>query len=224
MAWIKTFFQLSSGLEQTIKVPPGTCAALKKHFEAVTKTLDLKVSQFKDNPPHWEKHSPSAHVPNHIASDGVFGHNRLVRKLYYDLARWAEAPPDEYEELTPAFAKTIWYGFSFLQLNYDRWTADVYHEEMEVLFDVMQGKETDGITFGEDNLTDKQAAAVISLFSMYFDKDDVRLELPNDCGFLVTSDQIYWCPAHGAWRDMDVYLDEEDQVICPVDGCDEVIG
>lgn len=233
MPWMKTYFQLASGIKEPISVPVGTCAALESHIESVTKTLELEVVQYKDNPPRWGRYSPPQHIPNHIAARTVFEHNRFVREFYDDLAKWSQSPPDEAcESFTPEFAASIWYGLSMLSIDYDRWIEEVYVEEMEMLFDVMRGQERGGIKFGEDPLTDKQAAAVISLFSAYFDRDDVRLTLPNDCDFLVTSDDYYWCPSHGAWHWQDVehanYDYEEyrmsDNFICPADGCNEVIG
>lgn len=233
MAWMKTYFELSSGLAQTIKVPVGTYASLKYHFGEVTKKLGLTVTSFKDNPPHWNSRTPAGNVSNYVAGKAVLDHNRFVRDIFDDLAKWSETPPEgELEELTPELVKPIWYGFSMLSLPHDRWTRDVYIDEMEMLFDVMQGEEREGVTFGEEALTEKQAAAVISLFCPYFDHDDVRLTLPNDRDFLVTSDDYYWCPSHGAWHWEDVeqsnYDYENDQVSdvlrCPAEGCDEVVG
>lgn len=232
MTWQKAYFQLASGLSKTIRVPVGTCDAIKKHFVQVTETLGLEVVQFKDNSPHWNRYTPPAEIPNYTASNTVFGHNRFVRELYDDLAEWSENPPKEYEELTPEFAKSIWYGFSMLDLDYDRWIEDVYVDEMEMLFEVMQGSERHGISFGEEALTAKQSAAVISLFSFYFDKDDVRLTLPNDHDYLVTSDDYHWCPSHGAWHWQDVeeanYDYDNDEINeplrCPSEGCDETFG
>ena len=134
--------------------------------------------------------------------------------------------------MTPELAKTIWYGLSLLSLTHDRWVEDVYVEEMEMLFDVMQGHDRDGIDFGEEPLSTKQAAAVIGLFSYYFDHDDVRLTLPHNRDFLVTTGDYYWCPSHGAWHWEDVESanydyendKESDCLRCPADGCDEVVS
>lgn len=231
--WMKTYFQLSSGLAKTIQVPVGTCAALKQHFEEVTKKLKLEVVQYKNNPPHWNRYTAAKDVPDYIAGKTILAHNRFVRELHRDLAAWSEKPPNEpTEDLTPEFAQQIWYGFSMLELTYDRWVKDVYVEEMETIFDVLQGKEANGISFSAEPLTAKQAAEVIGLFSAYFDKDDVRLEVPNGCDFLVTNDEYLWCPSHGAWLWSDVEAanydyendTESENLVCPAEGCEEVIG
>lgn len=233
MAWMKTYFELSSGLAQPIKVPAGTHKSLQKHFEDVTQKLRLVVASRKDGSTYWNSRTPDEKISNDVAGKAVLEHNRFVRQLFDDLAKWSKSPPDEeYEELTPELARTIWYGFSLLSLTHDRWVEDVYVEEMEILFDVMQGHERDGIDFGEAPLSKEQAAAVIGLFSCYFDRDDVRLTLPNNRDFLVTTDDYYWCPSHGAWHWEDVEEanynyesdEESDCLRCPADGCDEVIG
>lgn len=231
MTWVRTYFELSSGLSKEIIIPVGTCEAIKSHFEKVTKELGLKVEQCGNNPPRWNTSVPPSHISDYTAATTVFSHNRFVRELYNNLGKWSEEPPDgETELLTPEFAKSIWYGFSMLRLEYHRWTEEVYIEEMQTLFEAMRDGESGGILF-EGILTADQAAAVISLFSTYFDKDDVRLALPNNRDWLETSDDYYICPSHGVWHYEDVMSDYDDEtgeggdnLICPVDGCGEVIG
>lgn len=220
----RVYFGLSSGLSKPIKVPIGTCDKIKNHINEVTEKLQLKVEQYRDNPPHWTNCSPSSEVPDDVASQYVFEHNRWVRQIYADLSTWSETPPDEYEELTPEFARTIWYGLATLYLTYDRWTEETYVAEMEKCFEVMQGRETDGVGFGEKPLTKRQAAAVIWLFSEYLDRADVRLEVPNGRDYLVTDDEYAWCPKHGAWHydDVEEHSDDGDP-ICPAEGCEEYI-
>lgn len=224
MALYRIFFNFSIGLKKTIKVPIGTYEVLRNHVDEVTDMLGLKVEQYKENHPCWNRHSPPEGIDNGIACEVVADHNRFVRKFYRDLQKWSSNPPKDYEELTPELAKTIWYGLMTLSLTHDRWTRDAYIVEMEKLFDVMCGEETDGIEFDEEALTPKQAAAVIALFAPYLDRDDVRLELPNNHDYLVTSDEYYWCPVHGAWHENDVEVDDEGNVICPAKGCEEVMA
>lgn len=223
---MRTYFELSSGLAKSITVPSGTCESLKRHFEEVTRKLQLEIVQHKDNPPRWNRRTAPKSVSDYVAGKTISAHNQFVRELHDDLAKWSQSPPENEptEELTPEFAESIWYGFSMLSLAHDRWTRDFYIEEMEVIFDVLQGTERHGIVFGEKALTAKQAAAVITLFSSYFDHDDVRLDLPNGRDWLEASDETYWCPFHGCWHRQDVEEDSYGNVVCPADGCEEVVG
>ena len=226
----KYYFGLQ-GLSQTIMVPVGTCKAIETHFEEVTQKLDLEITQRDGLSRHWTQFTPPKHIPHRVASETVFAHNRYVRQLYDDLDKWILNPPKEdYEEMTPQWAKKHWYGFSTLSPPYDYW-VQVHVGKMQVIFDALQGASND-IIFPANPLTSKQAVEVIRLFSEYFDKDDIQLELPNNYTFLVTSDECYWCPSHGAWLWPDVEeanfdyekLEIKDDLICPAEGCKEIIG
>ena len=76
---------------------------------------------------------------------------------------------------------------------------------MEHLYEVMRGRKSEGVTFGEKALTTKQAAAVINIFSPYLDHDDRRLDVPNGYDYLASSyDGGYdWCEKCGAMRPED---------------------
>lgn len=231
MTWTHVLFDLSSGLKKPITVPKGTCEDIKTHIEKTTKEAGLKVVQFKDNPPRWNSHTPATDVDDETASHVVFEHNRFIRELYGDLALWSQTPPEgETETLTPEFADAIWYGLSTLNLSYDRWSASAYIEQMGTLFQAMTKGESGGVYFGngEETLSLRQAADVIILFSMYLDRHDVRLDLPEGRDFLATSDETLWCEKCSApwlWEDVTIEEDENgnDFVICPGVGCDEVI-
>jgi hypothetical protein len=66
---------------------------------------------------------------------------------------------------------------------------------MEHLYEVMRGRESNGVTFDVKPLTEKQAAQVINLFSEFLDPDDLRLNVPDGRDYLASSaDGGYeWC-------------------------------
>lgn len=219
-----SFFMFQTSLKNPMKVQIGTCEKIREHVEHITEECGLKIEQFEDNSPHWERYEPSDSVDDKTASNLVRQHNGWVEWLYGRLAEWSKNPPKEYEEMTPEFAETVWHGFSKLHLPVERWSADYYQEEMQRLFDVMRGEDDDEIIWNGDPLTPRQAAEVINLFDMYLDKHDVRLELPQGWDDqLLNADEYAWCPEHGAIPVDDTEYDEEnDNVLCPE--CKEILG
>jgi ribosomal protein L40E len=127
-------------------------------------------------------------------------HNDFVRDFYEDLAKWAETPPIEFEELTNDEFQKILPGLETITVKPERWTGNYYTKRMEVLYDVMRGIETEGITFDEKKLTPKQASAVIVLFSEFLDNDDRSLRVPNGRDYLASSYDggYWWCEKCGA--------------------------
>ena len=218
-----TFFMFAAGLKNTIKVPIGMCATIKKHVEHITNVGGLEVTKYKDNPPHWVHYEPNKNVNDKIASGLVHDHNTWVEWIHGQLAEWSKNPPEEYEEMTPEFAETIWYGMSKLNLPVQRWSADYYQGKMQRLFDVMRGEDDNEINWEGKPLTPRQAAEVIHLFDAYLDNHDIRLELPQGSDdYLLTSDEYYWCPEHGAIPCDETEEDGEGNTICPE--CKEIIG
>ena len=110
--------------------------------------------------------------------------------------------PIETEELTREGAQTFWHGLVDIPVPVERWTGDYYRERMEHLYEVMRGKENEGVTFDEKPLTPRQAAVVVRIFATYLDGGDLRLDVPNGYDYLASSsDGGYdWCekcgPAH----------------------------
>jgi hypothetical protein len=97
--------------------------------------------------------------------------------------------------MTPNDAQEFWFGFQELEVAPARWTLDFYRNRMEHLYEVMRGKENEGVSFDVKALTPKQAAQVINLFSTYLDSHDLRLDVPKDRDYLASSyDGGYtWC-------------------------------
>ncbi|MCB1714250.1 MAG: hypothetical protein KDK05_03850 [Candidatus Competibacteraceae bacterium] len=214
------FFDLSQGISKAIQVPIGTCEEIRQHVDEVTASGGLKVIQYKNNPPHWDRYTPSTEVPNEIASNIVINHNRFVRWLYYGLAEWSKNPPKECEELTPEFAASIWYGLSTLELPVERWSSDYYQTEMQKLFNVMTTGECDGIAWTTDKLTRQQAIDVVHLFESYLDRHDIRLEMPIGRDYF--TDEYVWCENCGIVADEDSWWDSDrDAAICA--HCDSAI-
>lgn len=159
---IKVYFELSSGIAETIIAPRGTYQAIKMHVEGITNKLGLNITQYGDSPSHWSPNIPASNVSNDLAGRTVLDHNKFVRDLYGDLAMWSRVPPTgETEELTPAMFRDVWHGLAFLYLPPDRWSEDFYCQEMQDCYAIMRGRSQRGITFGEQPLTTEQANAVV---------------------------------------------------------------
>jgi hypothetical protein len=216
----ETFFLFTSGLSKAMRVPKGTLAAAREHVATVTKTLGYKIEKYKDNPAHWRRKEPGDKVTDAEYCRTVDEHNQWVRRLHADLSKWSQTimKADDSEALTPEDAATFWHGLELLEVPPDRWTKRYYRDRMEHLFEVMRGRPNEGVTFGAKPLNEKQAAAVINLFSVFLDDHDLRLDCPNGHDNLKASyDGGYtWCEKCGPIDEDDV---TEQANTCRKRGC-----
>lgn len=204
------FFGFSSGLAKPLKVPVGTKKAILEHVEKVERVLGLKRTQYEDNPVHWdhfdhEYRNGFPSVDDKTLCNTVEDHNAWVRGLYREFGEWFEKPFKSSkgrrgEWITPKDAKMFWHSLVELNVEVSRWTPEYYINRMEHLYEVMRGRESEGVTFGAKALTTEQAAAVVNIFSPFLDKDDRRLDVPNGYDYLASSyDGGYtWCEKCGA--------------------------
>lgn len=195
-----TFFLLASGLAASIWTPPGTKAGIMAHIEEVERALGLKRDQYEENPIHWDHWNRDfSQIPDDVLCSTVSDHNNWVRQCYGDFAKWSEKPVENGEEITPQDAEGFWFGFEMLSVPPSRWTEDYYRERMETLYEVMRGRETQGVSFGARPISAKQAAAVVTLFPEFLDTHDIRLDVPNGHDILASShDGGYeWCEKCG---------------------------
>ncbi|MGU3387022.1 hypothetical protein ACLBYG_21100 [Methylobacterium sp. D53M] len=199
------FFSFSTGLKAPITVPAGTKASIARHVAEVEETPELKRTRYKDNPVHWESRGRFDGIDDETLCEAVIEHNRWVRRLYELTAEWSREPPTgQTETITPEEASEFWHALEQLSVEPTRWTREYYRERMEHLYEVMRGREDQGVTFDERALTPKQAGAVIRLFSLYLDTSDIRLEVPKGSDKLASSDdgEYDWCSRCGAvWPD-----------------------
>lgn len=194
-----TFFAFSTGLTAPRLVPVGTKARLLAHVEEVERTLGLKRAT-SDSGAYWDHWDPAYRagfpdVDDEVLCQAVDAHNALVRRFYADLQEWAETPPADGETLTPEGAAEFWHGLVELQVEPGRWTRAFYTKRMEHLYEVMRGRESEGVTLDAKALTPVQAAAVIRIFDGYLDSHDCRLDVPHGHDHLASSyDGGYdWC-------------------------------
>lgn len=189
------FFEFSVGLESPIHAPKGTLAKILAHVKEVEESLGFEVEQYKDNPKHWKSTTPPEGVSDKVFCKVAEEHNCFVRWLYDAISNWQESPPVDGETITPEDAVKFWHGLQIIDVPSHRWTSDYYRSRMEALYEVMRGRESEGVTFDEKPLTPRQAAQVINLFSVFLDPDDLRLDVPKDCDYLASSaDGGYvWC-------------------------------
>ena len=226
----RTFFLFAAGLAKPIHVPKDTKAGLLEHVEEVEKALGLKRVTFNDNPVHWDHwHGEiGREATDEVLCETVDKHNAWVRETHGNFAHWSEHPftlgkghqaehlidrayPIGWpaETLAPDDAKAFWHGFEMLSVSPERWTEDYYRTRMETLYEVMRGRETEGISFDDVKpLTPKQAAAVINLFSEFLDSGDLRLDVPNRYDHLASSSDggYEWCEECGPVHPDDVNL------------------
>lgn len=195
-----TFFSLTSGLSKAIKSPKGTKQRIADHFDWIESTLDMQTPG-GGSKWHWfNLRDAVSRADSKVLCRAAADHNNFVRVLYSQLGEWSNAPAKGGEQLTPTFMKKYWDGLKEIEVPSEKWTADFYRERMEHLYEVMRGRESEGVTFDEKPLTEKQAAQVINIFSQYLPDHDLRLDVPRGCDYLASSyDGGYtWCEKCGA--------------------------
>ena len=197
------FFSFSTGLSQPMVCPKGTLEKIKTAIADTEKALGLVTTQYLDNPKHWDSRKNDEAikgVDDKVLCETAMRHNNFVRWLYEDFEKWSKNPPEDGETITLDEAKGFWHGLEFIKVSPDRWTPEYYIDRMEHLYEVMRGRDSQGVSFGEKALTEKQAAQVINLFSEYLDSDDRRLDVPRGHDSLASSyDGGYdWCEKCGA--------------------------
>ena len=210
------FFDFSSGLAKSLKVPAGTKQSIKEHVEEIERILGLKRTKYESNPTHWDHFDPEYRngfpsVDDETLCKTVQGHNAWVRSLYRNFGEWAEKPfkgskGKRAETISTMDAEKFWHALTELSVGPSRWTPDYYIDRMEHLYEVIRGRESEGVTFGAKALTTKQAAAVINMFSPFLDSGDRRLDVPNGYDYLASSyDGGYdWCEKCGPMHPDDV--------------------
>jgi hypothetical protein len=212
------FFSFSSGFSAPLKVPKGTKQSYIEHVERVEKTLGLKRTKYKDNPIHWESFNRDlSKIDDEVLCETLQQHNAWVRECYNNLGFWSKHPftigkgyedqgPNKTypagwaaETITPEDAQLFWHGFEQIEVPVEKWTQEYYVNRMQHLYEVMRGRDSEGVCFDEKPLTEKQAAAVIRIFDQYLDAHDMRLDVPRDRDYLASSyDGGYdWCEKCG---------------------------
>lgn len=193
------FFGFAAGIKKTLKVPKGTKASIEQHIEEIESTLNIKREKYKNNPATWA-HNDFKDIGDKLLCNMAEEHNDWVRRVYYMLGKYSNSPAKGGELLGPrAFAKYL-PALTTIEVKPQRWTGDYYTNRMQALYEVMRGRESEGI-FPEDKpLTERQAANVIRLFSEFLDTDDRRLDIPKGRDYLASSyDGGYeWCEKCGA--------------------------
>lgn len=197
MTHYRTFFDFSTGLAKPIRVPAGTKARIATHVAHVEETLGL-VPESSGNPPRlsWPW-APAYQDINSVALGiAVEEHNGWVLAMWNLIGEHVEPRPGtETEEITPADAETFWHALRRLTVPLDLWSEEHYRDRMEHLYEVLRGRESEGVRLGVARLSTRQAAAVIALFGNFLDPGDARLDVPVGHDRLASSsDGGYdWC-------------------------------
>lgn len=216
----KTFFMFTSGLAKPVRVPVGTLERARAHVAEVTSTLGFEIEKYEENPAYWRVREPGPRVSDAEYCRIVDEHNQWVRRFYDNLAEWSNTilKGKDSELLTVEDAASFWHGLQFLEVPPARWTRRYYRHRMDHLFEVMRGREDEGVTLDAKALTAKQAAAVVNLFSAYLDNHDLRLNCPNGHDMLKSSyDGGYtWCEKCGPVDESDV---SHQAAYCKKRGC-----
>jgi len=176
-----TYFSFAAGLEKPIWVEKGAIQRMLDHVAEIEKALNLTREKYLDNPEHWTRESKKfVGIDDDKLCAVVSRHNRYIRAFYDQLAECSKkGKRPNTERLTPKKAQEFWHALDELHVEPGRWSADYYREEMERIYEVMRGRETDGVSFNAKKpLTPEQADAVICLFSEFLDSHDIRLAVP----------------------------------------------
>jgi len=200
---VRVFFSFSTGILKPIKAPRGTLQRLLAHVEEVEATLGLTRERYADNPIHWggdAKRLGFPGVDDELLCKTVAAHNAWARQLYDDIERWQRDPPAPEETITPEDAAKFWHALEDLNVSPERWTAEYYRKRMEHAYEVMRGRESEGVDWNGKPLTPKQAGGVIWLFEHIYGGHGLDLEVPRGCDQLLSSyDGGYdWCERCGA--------------------------
>ena len=205
---IQVFFSFSTGLSRSLWVPKGTKDRLLKHMQKIEQALGITREQYLDNPVHWNTRTMEVEkVDDKLLCEWVEKHNSLIRETYQQFAEWSTNPVVGGEEITPEDAKEIWPGLEMmLEVPVHKWTADYYRARMEALYEVMRGRENEGMIFEEKPLTPKQAGAVVRLFEQFLDPESLDLEVPNNRDYLASGNdgEYQWCEKCGPVAEQDV--------------------
>lgn len=190
----------AAGLAKPIKVPKGTKEQIASHFTEVESKLDMQTPGGGGKWHWYNLRDAVSRADSELLCEVAADHNWFVRWLYDRLGEWSKKPVKGGETLTPNFMKRYWDGLTEIDVPAEKWTADYYRARMEHLYEVMRGRESEGVTFDEKPLTQRQAAQVINIFSTYLDVGDLRLDVPRGCDYLASSyDGGYeWCEKCGA--------------------------
>lgn len=239
------FFYLSSGLNRALIVPQGTLRAIQDHVAWVERELKIELEVHCGKTRWKRGSRPFGEgVSDDTLCKVAEAHNEWVRWLYGKFAEWSAAkrqkkapegvwekqawrvepwslvtfghegfPPPE--KLTPKQAQTFWRALHEISVPPSRWTRELYVGRMDHLYEVMRGREHEGVTFNAHKpLSPKQAAAVVGLFAEYLDDHDMSLDVPNGRDCLASSyDGGYeWCKTCGP-------MDPDDVPACRRKAC-----
>ncbi len=209
----KPYFTFSAGLKNSIKVPVGIKEQIRSHIQWIESTLGIEREKYLDNPEHW-KFNNYSNIKDKVLCESAEKHNEWVRRVYDNLELWSKQQLDVFEEITNEDFQEFLPALQFIKVKPERWTGEYYTRRMEDLYEVMRGRETDGVSFDAKALTTKQAAQVIILFSEFLDTEDRQLDVPKGCDYLASSyDGGYrWCEKCGA-------VTEEHYNNCNKRGC-----
>lgn len=229
------FFSMSQGLSATCSVPKGLFKSIMARVLEIEKAMGIELERYPDKPGvplRWNGFKPmGADLKDEEFCALASRHNRWIKELYEQVAFWFKNPftigkghQDEgpnrawpagtrSEKITPKAAQKFWRALYPITIPVSRWSKDYYRERMEVIYEVMRGRTTEGITFEDKPLTIRQAAEVINLFSEFLDSADLRLDVPNGHDQLKASyDGGYtWCEKCGPV--------DEDDLDGKIDGC-----
>lgn len=187
------------GLARTLRVPAGTQSRAVDHINHIEGILGIKATRYGDGPAHWNLPPGWADgIADEDLCSAVMEHNQWVFWMHANLAEWGKNTVVTGEDLTPELAQEWWHGMAVLTVAPGRWTKEFYRHSIEHLYEVMRGRDSEGVFFDAKALTPAQAGSVIRLFGYYLDQDDQRLEVPKGCDFLMDCDEYEWCEKCGA--------------------------
>lgn len=192
----EVIFSFSVSISKPMRIPVGTIYEIEDRIKKTETALRFTREKYLKNPERWVSHDIGKDVDDKTACRVVSEHNQYSFWLWWWLSEWANKTPDGNTEiLTVEKSAELFPFLGQLSLSPDRWTGDFYQEQMVELYEVMRGRETNGISFDVKALTPAQADAVINFFSRHLDTRDIRLAVPKGHDYLARSDDggYSWC-------------------------------
>jgi len=226
----KLFFDLAESFMEPIMVPAGTYKKILNQIESVENELGFKREKHEDNQWHWQE-TLKDDVSDATFCEVVWSHNAFVRSLHDNLRKWAAEKPDgETEIITVEQSRDFFPGLRQLSVPYERWTEDYFEEKLENIYDIMRGRNRDGVSFDAEPLSEEQAAGVVLLFQEYIvghERFPKNYDVPRGCDYLADSEDTAWCEQMGFCvhpndvGECDGCNVEKCDIYCEYYGCDE---
>lgn len=194
------FFDLAVGFKKPLTAPEGTYRAILKQIRYVESELGFNREKYKDNPWRWNDTEKEG-VTDEAFCEVAEKHNNFVIWLHGKLSEWTARRPDgKTEVITVEQSKDFMPGLRRLDIPFERWTEDHFEKKLTSFYEIVRGRNTDGVSFGAEPLNEDQAAQVVLLLHEYIighGRFPKEYDVPRGHDYLTNSEDTVWCEQKG---------------------------